>query len=111
MATEEIPAPDIFLWWQREGKNNFRQWKTKCQRWYQVKEISSEKKESAIDRWNDETMGHCPLDVIWKSLKERFDVLESVLEHLHRFQQFKHKGRSKNLQAGEQIIHNIAKQS
>ena len=34
----------------------------------------------------DETKGHRHLDVIWKSREGRFDVSESVLEHLHKFQ-------------------------
>ena len=39
----------------------------------------------------DETKGHRRLDVIWKSLEERFHVPESVLEYLHKFHQFKRK--------------------
>ena len=39
----------------------------------------------------DQTDGHRRLDVIWKSLEERFDVPESVLEHFHKLKQFKRK--------------------
>lgn len=105
MATGEIPAPGVFHGDKAKDGKTFRQWKKKCQRWFQAKEISSEKKRvqwiecllegNADDVYEmipvDETKGHRRLDAIWKSLEERFDVPESVLEHLHKFQQFKRK--------------------
>lgn len=105
MATGEIPAPGVFYGDKAKDEKTFRQWKKKCQRWFQAKEISSEKRKvqwiecllegNADDVYEmipiDETKGHRRLDVIWKSLEERFDVPESVLEHLHKFQQFKRK--------------------
>ena len=76
-----------------------------CERWFIAKEISSEKKkvqwieclleDNADDVYEmtpvDEEKEFWPLATIWKSLEQRFDVPESVLEHLHKFQQFKRK--------------------
>ena len=39
----------------------------------------------------DEEKGFQPLATIWKSLEQRFDVPESILEHLRKVQQFKRK--------------------
>ena len=82
MATGEIPAPGIFYGDKAKDEKTFRQWKKKCQRWFQAKEISSEKRKvqwiecllegNADDVYEmipiDETKGHRRLDVIWKSL-------------------------------------------
>ena len=54
----------------------------------------------------DETKGHRRLDVIRKSLEERFEVPESVLEHLHKFQQFK---RSDSQGINEYFVQLVAK--
>ena len=105
MATGQIPAPGVFHGGKSKDEKTFRQWKKKCERWFIAKEISSEKKkvqwieclleDNADDVYEmipvDGEKGFRPLATIWKSLEQRFDFPESVLEHLHKFQRFKRK--------------------
>ena len=96
MATGRIPAPGVFYVDKRKDE--------KTSQMEEVSKMVSEKKvqwieclleSNADDVYEmipvDETVGHRRLDVIWKSLEETFDVPESVLEHLHKFRQFKRK--------------------
>ena len=45
MVTGGNPAPGIFYGDKGKDAKTFRQWKKKCQRWFQAKEISSKKKK------------------------------------------------------------------
>ena len=95
MATGEIPAPGIFYGDKAKDEKNLSPVEESVRDGFRRKKISSEKRKvqwiecllegNADDVYEmipiDETKGHRRLDVVWKSLEERFDVPESVLEH------------------------------